>query len=129
MLYLRTMACFSWELWAETSQVIRAKIQVLMVEDEEKKHLPQSREKRVQGLSLYQPSGQPGRREHQPLKSSLHSAEDALPRLDDSYLCLCWLTSGLLEFILGVSCLGSCRRLNNRLFWPTDRMYFGMTYR
>lgn len=60
---------FSWELWAETSQDIRTKIQVLTLEGKERKPLPQSCEKRVQSLDLYQPSGQPERREHQPLQS------------------------------------------------------------
>lgn len=69
MLYLRTMACFSWELWAETSQDKRTKIQVLTLEGKERKPLSQSCEKRVQSLDLYQPSGQPERREHQPLQS------------------------------------------------------------
>lgn len=56
-----------------------------------------------------------------------HSLEDELLHLPDSYLCLCWLTSGLPESTLGVSCLSSCLRLNNRLFWPIDRIYFGTT--
>lgn len=60
---------FSWELWAETSQDIRTKIQVLTLEGKERKPLSQSCEKRVQSLDLYQPFGQPERREHQPLQS------------------------------------------------------------